>query len=672
MSSPRAWYVWEMIGVPLFQSFTAAMDPVTVGIRRVFLHPTLPNCSSRSSIAWRESARSDPNARLSADLHHSLDLPAALFQTLHSCDSIDFCFTFQALTSCCFSVPSRTESWWSKNFSITDIVSELNVESLFLGKPHRPLPKMTSQHPHDTWHDCSLYHGTERHRPIERLAPTTHSCRWESSLDTCHLINLLGWFAPSFAWVIPLADVPFSLRSTRNDLLFQYSPWLHDTTSLELFVDDPSREHHDLPASQVASQTQVLLNRPTSLPQTLTWRSGSIVRGSALINVTIWIRSRTQHWSFLSSTQTSLQYSWTVTFSSTLSMQPLCTRSQRFVTQSSPASILRLGRVDWGAVRQSELRSLALWLSFKTQVTTWLLHDRLLLFGSVHVHFDTDLSVVRKERCTVPLSVLWATVVSLAFSTAPWLASFSPTLVVVQVLSSPWTRFLFEQNTLSHWATATVNGLSEWPCLTPIFALDNARLPSLLHNRGTLPFFPFFLPFLIFWGPLFRHDSLKIQDPAAVPPDPPPPPVQLPPLRGTLFGPQLGPWATTLETHACQKKTEQWKNMAKRWLKSPNREGSLLGAGRGLRCLVRWNTHACSWHAIPSIRVHLCSQTSVSEWVINAGTCRAVANARNSATSSLFHVPSRWQPPRVDTALKSAVEDTLFHREHRVGFTRGI
>ena len=31
------------------QPFTAAVDPVTVGIRRVGLHPILLNCSSRSS-----------------------------------------------------------------------------------------------------------------------------------------------------------------------------------------------------------------------------------------------------------------------------------------------------------------------------------------------------------------------------------------------------------------------------------------------------------------------------------------------------------------------------------------------------------------------------------------------------------------------------------------------
>ena len=78
------------------------------------------------SLNSREAARCNQTDRLSASLHHSLDLPASLFQSLYSCDRIDFCscslasfslcpevcIVFQALTLRCFNVPSRTEFWF--------------------------------------------------------------------------------------------------------------------------------------------------------------------------------------------------------------------------------------------------------------------------------------------------------------------------------------------------------------------------------------------------------------------------------------------------------------------------------------------------------------------------------------------------------------------------------
>ena len=69
------------------QPFTAAVDPVTAGIRRVALHLTHLSCSNRSSDVAIEFL----TARLSMSLHHSLDPPASLFQSLFSCDRIDFC-----------------------------------------------------------------------------------------------------------------------------------------------------------------------------------------------------------------------------------------------------------------------------------------------------------------------------------------------------------------------------------------------------------------------------------------------------------------------------------------------------------------------------------------------------------------------------------------------------
>ena len=58
------------------QPLSAAVDPVTVGSRRVGLHPTLLNCSSRSSDVAIEFSRTC--SKQSASLHHSLDPPASL------------------------------------------------------------------------------------------------------------------------------------------------------------------------------------------------------------------------------------------------------------------------------------------------------------------------------------------------------------------------------------------------------------------------------------------------------------------------------------------------------------------------------------------------------------------------------------------------------------------
>ena len=53
-----------------------AVDPVTAGSRRVGLHPTLLNCSSRSSDVAIEFSRTC--TKQSASLHHSLNPPATL------------------------------------------------------------------------------------------------------------------------------------------------------------------------------------------------------------------------------------------------------------------------------------------------------------------------------------------------------------------------------------------------------------------------------------------------------------------------------------------------------------------------------------------------------------------------------------------------------------------
>ena len=58
------------------QPLSAAVDPVTVGSRRVGLHPTLLNCSSRSFDVAIEFSRTW--SKQSASLHHSLDPPASL------------------------------------------------------------------------------------------------------------------------------------------------------------------------------------------------------------------------------------------------------------------------------------------------------------------------------------------------------------------------------------------------------------------------------------------------------------------------------------------------------------------------------------------------------------------------------------------------------------------